>query len=352
MTYYIRDNLPPGPVLGARRPTINEFFLSSYNLGIYTGCELGCPYCDGWAFMNRPLNETVRVPLDLPQRLAGELETIDRGNLVAISALSDPYQPAEQLYRITRQVLTLFADVGQPCLVMTKSASVLEDLPLLQRINEKSLAIVMTTILTLDPHLAERLEGKSPLPGVRLEMLATLKRAGIPVGVALLPVMPYINDTEYTISTLMRACAQANIDFVIWDYLHMPNDRHRTRINEILARIASYPASYYRDIYGTQPVVSAAYRSDRDSEILKRCDGWGLDCRVPHKYFAGRLHPNNEAALLLKHTAFRDMVQGRTYMANMHRELADQVYRGETPRAQLSISPLWPTLCQILQLEE
>lgn len=348
MAYYIRDNLPPGPVLGTRRPTINEFFLSSYTLSIYTGCEIGCPYCDGWAFIQRPLNETVRVPLDMPQRLAAELETIDRGDLVAITALSDPYQPAEQVYRITRQVLQVFADVGHPCLLLTKSGYVLDDLPLLKRINERSLAIVMTTLLTADAHLAERLESKAPLPGVRLEMLATLKRAGLPVGVAALPVMPYINDTDFAIANLFRACAAAEVDFVIWDYLHIPNDRHRARINETLARVASYPASYYRDIYGDQPVVSASYRAERDAAILKRCDGVGLEPRVPHRLFAGKLRPTNEAALLLKHTAFRDAVQGRLHMARLHRDLAEQVYQGAATPAALSVSPLWPTLRRVL----
>lgn len=348
MAYYIRDFLSEGPALSARRPTINEFFLSSYTLSIYTGCEIGCPYCDSWLYSERPLNETVRVPLDLPQRLAGELADVDRGDLVAITALSDPYQAAEQTYRITRQTLQVLADVGQPTLLLTKSAAVLEDLPLLQRINERSLAVVMTTLLTADPHLSERLEGKAPPPAMRLEMLAELKRAGIPVGVAILPIMPYVNDTDGALRGLLRACADAGVDFVVWDYLHIPNERHRVRINEILARLGSYPASYYRDIYNGAPTVQSIYRQDRDGELLTRCDGLGLEARAPHKVFAGKIAPRNEAALLLKHAAFRDRAAGRERVAAMHRELADQVYEGVLNDAALRQSPLYPTLREIL----
>lgn len=348
MAYYIRDFVSEAPVLSARRPTINEFFLSSYTLSIYTGCEIGCPYCDSWLFSDRPLNETVRVPLDLPQRLAAELEHVDRGDLIAITALSDPYQPAEQTYRITRQTLQVLADRGQPALLLTKSAMVLEDMALLQRMNEGSLAVVMTTLLTVDPHLAARLEGKAPPPAMRLEMLAALKRAGVPVGVAILPIMPYVNDGDSSLRNLLRACAEARVDFVIWDYLHIPNDRHRVRINEILARLGSYPASYYRDIYREQSTVQPLYRRDRDGEVLTRCDGLGVEPRAPHRLFAGKLSPRNEAALLLKHAAFRDRVTGRDRVAAMHRELADMVYTGGAPDSALRESPLYPTLREVL----
>jgi DNA repair photolyase len=348
MAYYIRDHFPPGPVLGARRPSINEFFLSSYTMSIYAGCEFGCPYCDGWAYQSRPLNEIVRVPLDIPTRLAQELTTVSRGDLVAVTALSDPYQPAEQTYRITRQVLQLFADAGQPCLVLTKGTGVLEDLPLLQRINERSLAIVMMTILTLNPPMAERLEGKAPSPASRLEAIAALKRAGIPVGVALIPVLPYVNDTNYVLSGLLQASYEVGADFVVWDFLDIPNKSHFNRINEMLARIGSYPPDYYRSLYENQTLPNTAYRTRRNTDLVYRCDLLTLDVRIPHRIYAGKLLPTNEAALLLKHYAFHDMTQGRKHMARLHRELADLVYQGRATPERLAISPLWPSLKELL----
>ncbi len=348
MANYLRDFTSEAPVLSARRPTINEFFLSSYTLSIYTGCEIGCPYCDSWLFGDRPLNETVRIPLDLPQRLNAELDAVDRGDLIAITALSDPYQPAEQIYGVTRQTLQVLADRKQPCLLLTKSAGVLEDTLLFQRMNESSLGIVMTTLLTMDPHLAEKLEGKAPPPAMRLEMLAELKRAGVPVGVAILPIMPYVNDTQSTLRAILRACATAGIDFVVWDYLHIANERHRSRVNEILARVGTFPHSYYRDIYQGQSTVSPDYRYDRDVELMNRCDGLNLEPRVPHRIYAGKLRPLNEAALLLRHSAFRDRVQGRDRMASIHRNLAEQIYAGDTQPANLRESPIAPTIREIL----
>jgi DNA repair photolyase len=351
MAYYIEDQLS-GAAIGERRPTINEYFLSSYTMSVYDGCELGCPYCDGWAYRVRPFNETVRIAVNLPDRVAAELETIDRGELIGVTALTDPYQPVEATYRLTRQILRQFAERGQPCLLLTKSHMVLEDLVLLERINAQSLAVVMFTLLTVDPYMAARLEEKAPAPSLRLEAIRELKRAGIPVGVALVPVLPYVNDTDLLLNATLHAIVEAGADFVVWDYLHIPTERHRARIAEMLRRIGSYPPNYYRDLYrgpsGAAPLPNEVYRAERDRELLARCDALNLPARPPHQLYAGRLRPENEAALLLKHTAFRDAVQGRARMAELNRGLAELIYQGAADDPTLRESPLYPTLREIL----
>jgi hypothetical protein len=98
--------------------------------------------------------------------------------------------------------------------------------------------------------------------------------------------------------------------------------------------------------------VNALYRRDRDTELLNRCDGLGLEPRAPHKLFAGRLAARNEAALLLKHAAFRDRVQGRERVAATQRELADEVYNGRIDHKALRESALYPTLREILAGEQ
>jgi hypothetical protein len=92
----------------------------------------------------------------------------------------------------------------------------------------------------------------------------------------------------------------------------------------------------------------AGYRAERDRELLRRCDALNLPIRAPHRIFAGKLKPRNETALLLKHIAFRDAIQGRVHMATLGRELADLVYRGEADDQRLRQSPLYPTLREIL----
>ncbi len=347
MAYYTHDRLGRA-LLGARRPSINDYFLSAYTAAIYSGCEIGCPYCDGWAYGTRPLNETVRIADDLPQRAADELRDLDRGDLVAFTALSDPYQAAEAAYRLTRQTLQAFVAANQPCLVLTKSHTILEDRVLFEQLNQTSLGVVMFTLLTIDPFLSTKLEDKASAPAMRLEAIGELKRAGVPVGVAIIPLVPYVNDTDLVINTTLRAVAEAGADFVVWDFLHIPNERHRRRVSDMLARIGRYPPSYYRDLYGGSPLPDAAYRADRDAALLRRCDELNLAVRPPHALYRGRLSPQNEAALLLKHAAYRDRVLGRANLARAASELADDIYSGVATQADLRASALYPSLRSIL----
>jgi hypothetical protein len=160
--------------------------------------------------------------------------------------------------------------------------------------------------------------------------------------------MPYVNDTDYAVRKVLNACAERQVDFVIWDYLYMPNRHHYLRISEMLAHIGSYPNSYYRDLYGEEPLPNSQYRTGRNLEILRRCDQLGLETPAPYRLYAGKLKPLNEAALVFKHAAFRNMLQGQQRMAELHRELADLTYHGKATPAQLQASPLWKKIQPIL----
>lgn len=350
MAYYLEER-PGGPALAPRRPTINEFFLSSYQIGAYAGCEFGCPYCDGWSFTNRPFNEVVRAFVDLPERFAAQLQTMPRGDLIAFN-LTDPYQPAEKTYRLTRQMLQACQAARQPVLIQTKSLAVLEDLTLLQRINEDGLAIVVFSMLTSDPLLSEKLEAKVAPPSARLDALATLKRAGIPTGVALVPVIPYLTDTDRQLPVTLNAIAEAGPDFVVWEYLWQPNERHRTRMAELLSRLGNYPAAYYRELYGTDMQPGPEYRNEMNREILGRLESLGLQPRAPLSLFRPYLSANNTAALMLKHQAFIDRIKGRELLASRHANLAEAVFKGVADEPSLAVSPLWPALREIFGYDE
>lgn len=346
MTTYLTERLP-GAALSARRPLANEMFLSNYLLATYGGCEFACSYCDLHAAMMRPLGETTRAFVDAPYRLADELPQLDPGDVVGL-LLTDAYQPAERVHRVTRDVLTQLGEHGQPTVILTKSPLVTEDIPLLKRLHDRAMVIVIFTLITTDNQLSEKLENHAPAPGLRLEAARQLKRAGIPVGFALLPILPYVTDQSSHITRTLSRIAETGADFVVWDYLGWPNERHKERLNDMLSRIVRIPNTYYRDIYGERGYPGLDYRRKIDQEVLRRADLLGLDVRPSHRIYHGRVTPANEISLLLRHHAFRDVTQGRERLAQLHRSLAEEAYRGRFDEVRMMQSPLWPTLQTIL----
>ena len=292
----------------------NELFLSNYLLATYGGCEFACQYCDLHVAMDRPLGETIRVFVDAPRRIADELAHIDAGDTVGL-LLTDAYQPAERTHRITRNVLIHLAEFGQPTVILTKSPLIVEDLETIKR----------------------------------LDAIRTFHRAGIPVGVAMLPIIPYVTDSTSHITRTLTRIAEVGADFVVWDHLGIPNERHKERIDDMLSRIGRFPSSYYRDIYGDRPYPGQEYRRKIDAEIIRRADLLGLDVRVPHRIFHRRISPKNEISLLLRHQAFRDATQGREHLAQLHRSLAEEAYRGRFDHVRMMQSPLWSMLQTIME---
>ena len=187
---------------------------SIWTLNPYRGCEFGCKYC--YARYAHEFME-LRDP-DLFERkifakqfqadaFRAELRRLKLGSTVWIGTATDPYQPAERRFQVTRRILDEFAgqrgfDLG----ITTKSDLIARDAPLLARVLQNNKIRVHLTITTLDEHLARLLEPRAPRPALRLDALRRLADAGVPVGVLAHPVMPLINDTE---ESLDRVCAAA-----------------------------------------------------------------------------------------------------------------------------------------------
>ncbi len=337
----------PGTALSPRRPMANELFLSNYLLATYGGCEFACQYCDLVATSIRPLGETVYAFMDVPRKLDTELDQVDAGDVVGL-LINEAYQPAEREHRLTRQSLQVLASLGQPTVILTKSPQVVEDIRLLEALHERSLCVVIFTLTTADAALSEKIDGRAPPPQLRLDAAQALQRAGIPVGFALLPIIPYVTDSSAHLARTLGKIAATGAEFVVWDYLGIANERHRERVDDMIGTIVNIPSAYYRDIYGHKPYPGLDYRLKMDEELIRRSDMLGLDVRVPHRIYHRRIAPSNEISLLLKHQSFRDRTQGRDRLAQLHRSLSEEAYLGRFDQVRLMQSPLWTTIDGVL----
>ncbi len=211
----------------------------------YRGCEHGCVYCfarptHAWLGLSPGLDFESRLfaKPDAPALLRKELSAKSyRCSPIAMGTNTDPYQPIERDYRITRRILAVLSDCGHPVTLVTKSAMVLRDLDILTPMAERGLVKVCLSVTTLDRGLARRMEPRASTPVRRLEAIAALKAAGVPVGVMAAPMIPALNDIE--LEGILEAAASAGASEAGYILLRLPL--------EIKALFADWLQSHFPD---------------------------------------------------------------------------------------------------------
>ena len=194
----------------------------------YRGCEHGCAYCYA-----RPFHEylgfssgldfetKIVVKADAPRLLRDELSSPKwRPQVIAMSGVTDCYQPIERRLKLTRGCLEVMAEFRNPVGVITKNLLVTRDADFLKELSRYQAAEVLISLTTLDAELRQALEPRTSPPAARLKAIETLAAAGIPVGVLVAPVIPGLNDHE--IPALLKAAAGAGASFAGCVPLRLP----------------------------------------------------------------------------------------------------------------------------------
>jgi len=177
------------------------------SLDPYTGCQHGCLYCYASSYVRDFFR--CRPKRRLLENVRRDLEKVKAGALISMSNSSDPYPPMEADLRLTRRCLEAFQGRGLRVLVVTKGATVLRDLELL-----KELGVAVTvSLITLDADLCRRLEPGAPSPSERLEVLSRLSEEGVPTGLRLDPIIPFLTDDQ--IETVVREAVSAGVRHVV-----------------------------------------------------------------------------------------------------------------------------------------
>lgn len=196
----------------------------------YRGCEHGCSYCyarPAHAYMDLSPGIDFETRLfakpDAAALLEKELASKSyRCSPIALGANTDPYQPIERQWRITRQIIETLQRCQHPLTIVTKSALVLRDRDLLSAMATQDLVQVFISVTTLDPTLARRMEPRAAAPWKRLRAIEHLARAGIPVGVMFAPVIPALNDNE--MEAVLESAANAGARSAGYVILRLPHE--------------------------------------------------------------------------------------------------------------------------------
>jgi len=230
----------------------------------YRGCEHGCVYCyarPSHAYLGYSPGLEFETQIvfkpDVAALLERELRKPDYvAQPLALGSNTDPYQPVDRTLRLTRAVLEVLDRFNHPVSIVTKSAGVLRDLDILQRLASRGLVRVWLSVTTLDAALARRMEPRAATPSRRLQTIAALTQAGIPAGVLAAPMIPGLNDMEleniltaarrYSAShagyVLLRLPLELREMFTAWLQEHVPD-----RARHILALVRETRAGELND---------------------------------------------------------------------------------------------------------
>lgn len=193
----------------------DTYFGLKYNMNLYRGCQHQCIYCDSRSECYQIENfADIHVKVNAVDLLADALPRKRVRGTIGFGSMNDPYMPVEKKYQLCRQALEVIVQHNFPVHIITKSDLVLRDLDLLKEINQ-AYAAVSFTITAADDDLAKQIEPGAPLSSARFAAMHTLSDAGIHTGVTMMPILPFIGDTEENITQLVEMAHEAGAAYIL-----------------------------------------------------------------------------------------------------------------------------------------
>ena len=303
-----------------------------WSINPYVGCAFGCAYCyaryahryvlERSAVAN-PEHDGLRTDLkSMPPWLAFERRIFVKENAaevlrrtlrhgskrhlalvgegaecIVIGTATDPYQPAERRFRVTRSVLEVLAEhPGLSIVIITKSPLITRDIDLLRRIGRHSELSVHLSLITVDRELARRLEPRAPTPESRLRALGRLRANDIDVGINVMPVLPGITDAPDQIEAVVEAVAKQGASRVRACALRLQSAA-RQRYLPFIAEEFPELAGRYESTYARSPEVGDRYREGLRSSFARVCAKHGVP--FERDYPSHELAPEMETQLAM-----------------------------------------------------
>ncbi|MDD3712618.1 MAG: hypothetical protein PHZ28_03875 [Candidatus Izemoplasmatales bacterium] len=205
------------------------WFDYEYNLNLYSGANQDCIYCDGENEMIEfdPFAE-IKIKLNAPSLLEIELSNKRIKGIIGLGAMTDPYNPFEKRYELTRKTLEILKKYEYGVIIITRSKLLERDLELLTQINQKEKVICVVKIACADNEMAKKVEPDASTPDERFRMIKALTDRNITTGVAFMPVLPFINDQEDNINKIIEKAKMSGASFVYpWFDIYLFPEKRR-----------------------------------------------------------------------------------------------------------------------------
>lgn len=192
-----------------------EWFGFNYKMNIYRGCCHGCIYCDSRSNCYQVVDfDTVKAKENSLEIIESDLKSKRKKGVIDTGSMSDPYNPFEKKYCLTRNALEEINKMGFGVSIATKSSLVTRDIDILKKIKKHSPVLVKITITTFDDELCKKIEPNVCSSTERFKALKELNDNDIYSGILLTPILPFINDTEENIISIVRKASECKVKFI------------------------------------------------------------------------------------------------------------------------------------------
>ena len=236
----------------------DKLFHGKYTADPYQQCAFGCSYCDS------STQDTVTITSNAVEQFRTEIPHLKKGTVI-LGSVHDPYQPAEKTYAITRGLLRILKEYDFPCHILTKSPLVLRDLDILSKLSN---CRVTVSLVSLERTVAQVFEKQVPSPMDRLHAVQTLSEQGIPTGVALIPVLPFIVDNE--LESIVLSASDHQAQYILHKYLQLKGDQ-KQRFLGILSNNYPHLVEKYMTLYRNDITPKKTYISEMNKRIRTYC---------------------------------------------------------------------------------
>ena len=270
-------------------------FPFKWTLNPYRGCRHACRYCyarpthEFWGLdAGREFEQRVFAKVNAPEVLRNELRRPKwRGESIAIGTASDPYEPAEAHYRLTRRILQVLRDFHNPASITTKGVLVKRDVDVLLELGQNAEVRVNFSVGSIDEGVWKLTEPGAPSPSARLEAMQFLVESGVQAGVMMAPLLPGISDGSDSIDAVAAAAAAHKAQYLAGNLLFLkPGSKEwfMPMLRETYPRLVPAYAKLYRNTYAPREYTQ---------RVMEAVDGarrrWGLSTRPAPRNLRGSL---------------------------------------------------------------
>ncbi|WP_160689279.1 radical SAM protein [Clostridium sp. C2-6-12] len=268
-------------VLLSKNKKPSSWFGTSYLFNIYRGCEHGCIYCDSRSLCYKLDNfDELIVKKNAVELLKKELKTKRKKGCLGTGAMTDPYTLSEKKYSLTRRCLEIISEYNYPIHLTTKSNLILRDIDILQEIN-KIYASVAITITTNDDSLAKKIEPYAPSSTDRFKALGILSTLGINTSITMMPILPFIEDTEENIISIVEKADYYGVKHIVpWIGMSL-RDRQRDYFYENLDKNFPGIKEKYEKRFGDRYKCSGRNITKLNYALKNACLKYGITLKMP-----------------------------------------------------------------------